>query len=98
MYKNDFPVLDYFLKSFDLTFGFSFLKVKAGGSMRDLDKIEKFGYDLDSIMRSRTKKDDTHLNISAGWYQSTKGSLYHYDGVIWDEVPNWDIRQLEYLG
>jgi hypothetical protein len=91
-------VLDYFLNSFDLTFGFPFLKVKAGGSMRDLDKIEKFGYDLDSIMRSRTKKDDTHLNISAGWYQSIKGSLYHYDGVIWDEVPNWDIRQLEYLG
>ncbi len=65
--------------------------------MRDLGKIEKLGYDLDFIMRSRTKREDTQL-IAAGWYQSIKGSLYHYDGVIWDEVPEWDIKQLEYLG
>lgn len=91
-------MLDYFLESFDLTFDFRFLKVEAGGLMRDLDKIDQLEYDLDSIMRSRTKREDTHLNISAGWYQSIKGSLYHYDGVVWDEVPEWDIKQLQYLG
>lgn len=66
--------------------------------MRDLDKIEKLGYDLDSIMRSRAKREDIHLNISAGWYQSIKGSLYHYDGVVWDEVPEFELKSLEYLG
>jgi hypothetical protein len=91
-------VLDYFLESFDLTFGFRFLKIKAGGLMRDLDKIDQLSYDLDSIMRNRTKKEDTHLDITAGWYQSIKGSLYHYDGVVWDEVPESDIKQLQYLG
>jgi hypothetical protein len=66
--------------------------------MRDLDKIDQLDYALDSIMRSRAKREDTHLNIAAGWYQSIKGSLYHYDGVVWDEVPDLDIEQLEYLG
>ena len=78
--------------------------------MKDLDKIEKFGYDLDSIMKSRTEREDMHFNIQRdelgifieskleGWYQDPKGSLYHYDGVIWDKVPDWDIKQLEYLG
>jgi hypothetical protein len=36
--------------------------------------------------------------IEEGWYQDSKGSLYHYDGLIWDEVPNPNIKQLEYLG
>jgi hypothetical protein len=44
-----------------------------------------------------------HINSSStgmrkGWYQDFKGSLYHYDGVVWDEVPDGDIKQLEYLG
>jgi hypothetical protein len=33
-----------------------------------------------------------------GWYQDKKGSLYHYDGVIWDEVPQDSNERLEYLG
>jgi hypothetical protein len=36
--------------------------------------------------------------IKEGWYQDSKGSLYHYDGLIWDEVPSPNIKQLEYLG
>jgi len=91
-------VLDYFLKSFDLTFGFSFLKVKAGDVMIDKDNIEKLGYELDTIIANRKEKAMTGLDIPAGWYQNIKGSLYHYDGVVWDEVPDWDIKQLEYLG
>jgi hypothetical protein len=98
VYKNHFPVLDYFLKSFDLTFGFSFLKVEAGDLMIDKDSIEKLGYELDTIIANRKEKAMTGLDIPAGWYQNIKGSLYHYDGVVWDEVPDWDIKQLEYLG
>lgn len=66
--------------------------------MIDLDNIEKLGYGLNHTGKSQTERDDTRLNISAGWYQSTRGSLYYYDGVIWDEVPEWDIKTLEYLG
>jgi hypothetical protein len=34
----------------------------------------------------------------AGWYQNVGGQLYHYDGVIWDEVPEVRVSDLEYLG
>jgi hypothetical protein len=36
--------------------------------------------------------------MSSGWYQNSIGDLYHYDGVIWDNVPNEQIKSLEYLG
>jgi hypothetical protein len=36
--------------------------------------------------------------MKEGWYQDQKGSLYHYDGTVWDEVPSSNIKQLEYLG
>jgi len=34
----------------------------------------------------------------AGWYQNKDGQLYHYDGVVWDDVPSERIEKLEYLG
>lgn len=37
-------------------------------------------------------------DVAEGWYQNTSGVLYHYDGTIWDSVPNEAIRDLEYLG
>ena len=33
-----------------------------------------------------------------GWYQNGEGKLYHYDGVVWDDVPSERIDELEYLG
>lgn len=36
--------------------------------------------------------------VSAGWYQDSVGELYHYDGVIWDNVPKVKIDDLEFLG
>jgi hypothetical protein len=36
--------------------------------------------------------------VHVGWYQDTRGSLYHYDGVVWDIVPDGSISRLEYLG
>jgi hypothetical protein len=35
---------------------------------------------------------------TAGWYQNIKGQLFHFDGVIWDEVPEEKLEKLEYLG
>jgi hypothetical protein len=36
--------------------------------------------------------------VEVGWYQDGKGSLHHYDGVVWDSVPNGQIGELEFLG
>ena len=34
----------------------------------------------------------------AGWYQNPKGELFHFDGVVWDVVPEERTAELEYLG
>ena len=36
--------------------------------------------------------------MSSGWYQNSSGELYHYDGVVWDNVPSVKIDDLEFLG
>lgn len=47
---------------------------------------------------------DEHLTrkamklMSKGWYQDSVGELYHYDGVVWDNVPKVKIDDLEFLG
>jgi len=33
-----------------------------------------------------------------GWYQNSAGDLYHYDGVVWDDIPSEKIEELEFLG
>lgn len=38
------------------------------------------------------------VEILKGWYQNSRGDLFHYDGTVWDEVPNERIKDLEYLG
>lgn len=34
----------------------------------------------------------------SGWYQDKEGKLYHYDGAIWDVIPEVKVVNLEYLG
>jgi hypothetical protein len=36
--------------------------------------------------------------VKVGWYQDSKGKLFHYDGVVWDIVPDAKVQELEYLG
>ena len=36
--------------------------------------------------------------VVSGWYQNANGDLFHYDGVVWDKVPDEKIVELEYLG
>lgn len=33
-----------------------------------------------------------------GWYQDSEGGLYHFDGQVWDVVPEEMTKRLEYLG
>ncbi len=34
----------------------------------------------------------------SGWYQDAEGNLYHFDGSVWDVVPEEVTKRLEYLG
>jgi len=36
--------------------------------------------------------------VRQGWYQNSAGDLFHYDGVVWDNVPQGKIDDLEFLG
>lgn len=38
------------------------------------------------------------VGANTGWYQNSQGELFHYDGVIWDNVPSEMVETLEYLG
>lgn len=40
----------------------------------------------------------TDSEILTGWYQDSVGELYHYDGIVWDNVPSEKISDLEFLG
>jgi uncharacterized protein YuzE len=37
-------------------------------------------------------------SVRIGWYQDSKGKLYKYDGIVWDEVPIEKTSSLDYLG
>lgn len=47
---------------------------------------------------SKEKFIETPSTANAGWYQNSRGELFHYDGTIWDKVPEERLQQLEYLG
>jgi len=73
----------------------------------DLDKDYHeavMGITRDEFGRFITKEQDTKqvstppVVTSKGWYQDKEGKLYHYDGVIWDIVPDVKVVNLEHLG
>lgn len=33
-----------------------------------------------------------------GWYQDDNGGLYHFNGSVWDVLPDEVTKGLEYLG
>lgn len=36
--------------------------------------------------------------VEKGWYQNSRGDLYYYDGIVWDNIPSEKIMELEFLG
>ena len=36
--------------------------------------------------------------VDVGWYQNSSGDLHHYDGTVWDVVPQQRVQDLEFLG
>lgn len=57
-----------------------------------LEKYQNLSFLRDGYGRWTTENPET------GWYQDREGKLYNYDGVIWDEVPQMKVTDLEYLG
>ena len=64
------------------------------------DNLPVFEDVLEKYENLEFLRDDKGRFIEAvnGWYQNVKGELYHYDGVVWDNVPNEKVSELEYLG
>lgn len=62
--------------------------------------VEK--YQLDDGLPEFLKEDERTVKEAKkhmkGWYQNSKGDLFHYDGIVWDDVPGESIKDLEFLG
>lgn len=62
------------------------------------EMIEKYGEDLPEFLTEDVYTRAKDVATQIGWYQNSKGDLYHYDGTIWDNVPEEKINNLEFLG
>ena len=47
------------------------------------------------LRRVQAMKDQ---DKGVGWYQDADGELYHFNGLVWDVVPESFMKRLEYLG
>jgi len=56
--------------------------------------------DLPEFLRDNkdTMSKMKEIEVVVGWYQNSKGDLFHYDGTIWDNVPGDKLQDLEFLG
>lgn len=59
---------------------------------RPEERIDAHGMHL---KRVQSMKDQ---DKGIGWYQDTEGNLWHFDGSVWDVVPEQMTKRLEYLG
>jgi hypothetical protein len=67
-------------------------------SLNELDEIVRhYGKLIDQTELISSLYDEDQVT-RAGWHQNAKGKLFHFDGVVWDEVPEEQINKLEYLG
>jgi len=57
------------------------------------EALDNLDFMNDPKLVYRQQKD-----LLAGWYQNLATELFYYDGVIWDNIPDEKINELEYLG
>lgn len=65
------------------------------------DRNVNFDKDIDGLLEEFTEMSSSSVTVEGvkvGWYQNSDGGLFHYDGVVWDVVPDEKISRLEYLG
>jgi hypothetical protein len=67
--------------------------------LRLLDLYVATSQELKYVSTNQELKPARQVKVSdAGWYQNSDGKLFHYDGVVWDEVPSEKQGDLEFLG
>lgn len=67
--------------------------------LRILNILSSHGSFLEDAVLAEKKEPVKKIEVSdAGWYQNADGKLFHYDGVVWDEVPSEKQGDLEFLG
>ena len=59
----------------------------------------KFDYEgaLPDFLKDGWEGYEVEQKQLEGWYQNSAGDLFHYDGVVWDVVPE-SVKDLEFLG
>jgi hypothetical protein len=67
-------------------------KMEAARVEDDSDLPEFLRDNKDTMSRMK------EIEVVVGWYQNSKGDLFHYDGTIWDSVPSDKLQDLEFLG
>ncbi len=67
-------------------------KMEAARVEDDSDLPEFLRDNKDTMSRMK------EIEVVVGWYQNSKGDLFHYDGTIWDNVPSDKLQDLEFLG
>lgn len=61
--------------------------------------VEKYQLDgLPEFLKEDERTVKEAMKHMKGWYQNSKGDLFHYDGIVWDDVPGESIKDLEFLG
>ena len=61
--------------------------------------VEKYQLDgLPEFLKEDERTVKEAKKHMKGWYQNSKGDLFHYDGIVWDDVPGESIKDLEFLG
>jgi len=64
----------------------------------DRDRINELGFSMDELYKFARDQEGRFVTLESGWYQSPRGDLFKYDGVVWDNVPDCALNSLEYLG
>jgi hypothetical protein len=66
---------------------------------RDIPMFEETMKQFESLSFLRDSRGRfQEKEVMAGWYQDSSSELYHYDGVVWDVVPQDRVQDLEFLG
>lgn len=66
--------------------------------MIDIDRINEVKFDMEELYKFARDQESKFVELTSGWYQSPRGDLFKYDGVVWDKVPDCALKSLEYLG
>lgn len=68
-----------------------------GEAMKRLPIYEDVAKEYSTLEFLRDDKG-RFTDIVNGWYQNSHGDLYHYDGIVWDNIPSEKLSNLEFLG